>query len=163
MNLLVSGMVTANGRPVLLDSPLDKGSLARRAFTTHVDDGALELRFGGATGFGLAALAVERVTKLDPEPLAEGGVRHFELSPRHPNPDWLPLGELVPKAPAASEVSAADSIPLVDLGTLAQAPIGDVVAHAEISAPARVSRAARRLEQRRARVLNGEPCSICRT
>ncbi|HTO52592.1 MAG TPA: hypothetical protein VMR50_04325 [Myxococcota bacterium] len=134
MNLLVSGMVTANGRVVLLDTPLDKGSLVRRRFTTHVDGGALELRFGGATGFGLAGLLVERAPQLEPDPLAAGGVRSFRLSPRHPNPDWLPLEDLVvPQDAAGSERTAAAGIPVVDLGVLDPAAIGDVVvARAEI-------------------------------
>ncbi len=135
MNLLVSGMVVANGRPVLLDTPLDKGALLRRTFTTRVDGGALELRLGGPTGFGIASLEVERVTRVEPDPLAAGGVRRWELSPRHPNPDWLPLDRLeLPEAGAAIEArAAAEGIPLVDLGTLAQAAIGDVVvARAEV-------------------------------
>jgi hypothetical protein len=135
MNLLVSGMVSANGRPVLLDTPLDKGALARRAFTTRVEGGALELRLGGPTGFGIASLEIERVTHAEPDPLALGGVRSFTLSPRHANPDWLPLDRVeVPASEAGSEARAApEGIPLVDLGTLAEAQIGDVVvARAEI-------------------------------
>ena len=135
MNLLVSGLVTANGRPVLLDTPLDRGALLRRSFTSHVAGGALELRLGGPTGFGIAALQVEKASHSDPEPLAAGGVRRWQLSPRHPNPDWLPLDRLeLPEAEPASEALAApEGIPLVDLGTLAQAEIGDVVvARAEI-------------------------------
>jgi hypothetical protein len=138
-NLLVSGMVTANGKPVLLDLPLDKGALARRAFTAHVDGGALELRFGGATGFGVSSVLLEKVTRLETDPLADGGIRSFQVSPRHPNPDWLPLSAVrVPADAAAMEVrAAAQGIPLVDLGTLAQAAIGDVVvARATIDRPA---------------------------
>jgi hypothetical protein len=134
-NLLVSGMVVANGRPVLLDVPLDVGALVQRAFTAHVDDGALELRFGGATGFGVASLLVEKASQLVPDPLEGGAVRAWRVSPRHPNPDWAPLGDLVvPKSDAATEIRAAESgIPVVDLDTLAHASIGDVVvARAEV-------------------------------
>ena len=128
-NLLVSGMVAANGRPVLLDVPLDQGAIAQRAFTTRVRGGALELRFGGATGFGIAALLVAKASHLEPDPLEAGAVRAWSVSPRHPNPDWTPLSRVVvPELRAGTEVRAAESgIPLVDLGTLAHASIGDVV------------------------------------
>ncbi len=134
-NLLVSGMVAANGRPVLLDVPLDFGGLAQRAFTAHVGDGALELRFGGATGFAVASLLIEKVSGLLPDPLEAGAVRGWRVSARHANPDWAPLADLsVPDSDAGTELRAAESgIPLVDLGTLAHASIGDVVvARAEI-------------------------------
>lgn len=134
-NLIVSGMVAANGRPVLLDVPLDLGAIVRRAFTTRVSGGALELRFGGPTGFGVAALLVEKASRLEPDSLEAGAVRAWHVSARHPNPDWAPLGDVVvPKSDGESEVRAAESgIPLVDLGTLAHAEIGDVVvARAEI-------------------------------
>ncbi len=128
-NLLVSGMVAANGRPVLLDVPLDVGGLVQRAFTAHVGDGALELRLGGATGFALASLLVEKVSRVLPDPLEAGGVRAWRVSARHANPDWAPLADLtVPESDAGAELRAAESgIPLVDLGTLAHASIGDVV------------------------------------
>jgi hypothetical protein len=160
MNLLVSGMVTANGRPVLLDTPLDKGALVRRSFTLPVTGGALELRLGGATGFGIASLEVEKATHGEPDPLATGGVRHFTLSPRHPNPDWLALDRLeVPASEGGSEVeAAAEGIPLVDLGTLGPAQIGDVVvARAEIQRAAAGSAELRVGASSAARVyLNGE-------
>ena len=136
LNLQVSGMVTANGRPVLLDVPLDLGGMVRRTFTARVDGGALELRFGGATGFGVVALLVEKASELEPESLEEGAVRSWRVSARHPNPDWAPLRELElpPAEPAAEVAAAASGIPLVDLGTLAQAEIGDVVvASAEVT------------------------------
>ena len=75
----------------LLDMPLGKGALARRAFTVHVAGGALELRFGGATGFGVAALLIEKASALVPDPLEAGAVRAWRISERHPNPDWAPL------------------------------------------------------------------------
>jgi len=138
LNLLVSGMVFANGAPALLDVPLDKGSLARRSFTTRVEGGSLELRFGGPTGFGVAALQVDRASALEPDPLEAGAVRRWRVSERHPNPDWAPLRDVaVPESAAPREVRAAErGIPLVDLGTLAQASIGDVVvARAELDRP----------------------------
>ena len=134
-NLLVSGMVAANGRPVLLDAPLDVGALAQRAFTTHVAGGALELRFGGATGFGVASLLIEKASATAPDPLEAGAVRAWRVSERHPNSDWAPLRDLrVASSDSAVEVRAAESgIPLVDLGTSAQSAIGDVVvARAEV-------------------------------
>jgi len=138
-SLFVSGMVLANGRPALLDVPLGKGALVRRAFTVRVEGGSLVLRFGGATGFGVAAVLVEKADALEPEPLEAGAVRRWRVSERHPNPDWAPLRDLdVPAASASVEVPAAEQgIPLVDLGTLAHAEIGDVVrASAEIERPA---------------------------
>jgi hypothetical protein len=138
LNLLVSGMVFANGAPVLLDTPLDKGSLVRRSFTTRVEGGSLELRFGGPTGFGVAALLVDRADALEPDPLEAGAVRSWQISERHPNPDWAPLRDLeVPQSASPQQVRAAErGIPLVDLGTLAQATIGDVVvARAELDRP----------------------------
>ncbi|MFI5315071.1 MAG: beta-galactosidase trimerization domain-containing protein [Myxococcota bacterium] len=129
LGLAVSGMVFANGAPALLDVPLDRGSIARRAFTTHVAGGRLELRFGGPTGFGVAALLVEPAARLEPDSLEAGALRSWSVSERHPNPDWLPLRDLVvPKTQRATELRAAESgIPLVDLGTNAHAAVGDVV------------------------------------
>ena len=55
-NFLVSGMVACNGAVRLLDAPMDKGSLVARDFAATVsDDRRLELTFGGATGWGVAA------------------------------------------------------------------------------------------------------------
>ena len=139
LNLLVSGMVFANGVPVLLDTPLDKGEMVRRSFTSHVAGGSLELRFGGPTGFGIAALVVERANSLVPDPLEAGAVRSWQVSERHPNPDWAPLRDLdlPPSASPPHELHAAETgIPLVDLGTLREGSIGDVVAaHAEVDRP----------------------------
>ena len=134
----VSGMVVANGQPALLDMPLGKGALARRAFTVHVEGGALELRFGGATGFGVAALLIEKASALVPDPLEAGAVRAWRVSERHPNPDWAPLRDVsIPDSQQSVSIPAAQKgIPLVDLGTLAQAEIGDVV-----SATAEIERA----------------------
>jgi hypothetical protein len=128
-SMLVSGMVVANGRPALLDVPLGKGALVRRAFTAHVEGGALEFRFGGATGFGVAALVIEKASALEPDPLEDGAIRDWRISERHPNPDWAPLRDVsVPDSPPGVALHAAEQgIPLVDLGTLAQAEVGDVV------------------------------------
>jgi hypothetical protein len=122
-------MVSADGRPVLLDVPLDLGGLERRAFTTRVAGGKLELDFGGPTGFGVAALLVEHADADASDPLETGSVRKWSVSVRHPNPDWVELEDvIVPAAEAASEVrAAAGGLPLVDLGTLGVASIGDVV------------------------------------
>jgi len=128
-NFLVSGMVRADGRPVLLDTPLDRGGLARRAFTTRVSGGRLELGFGGPTGFGVAALLVERADAEPIDPLETGGVRAWSVSARHANPDWVELDDVVvPARETATLVGAAErGLPLVDLGSVAQAQIGDVV------------------------------------
>ena len=128
-NLIVSGMVFANDVPVLLDVPMDKGTLVRRSFTTRVTGGSLELRFGGATGFSVVTLQVDEAAALQTDPLEAGAVRTWLVSERHANPDWAPLSDLtVPEARDAREVrAAAAGIPLVDLGTLPHAAIGDVV------------------------------------
>jgi hypothetical protein len=136
-NFLVSGLVTAQGAPVLLDTPLSDGAFVRRSFTTTVSDGALQLALGGPTGFGIAALLVERGPHTA-DPLEAGALRSFSVSPRHPNPDWAPLADVVlPALESGTAVTAASAgIPLVDLGSLAQADIGDVVV-----ARARIERA----------------------
>ncbi len=139
-NFLVSGMVFADDAPALLDVPLNRGGLVRRSATVRVSGGQLVLRFGGPTGFGVAAVVVERASVPPADPLEQGGIRSFALSARHANPDWVELADVVvPDAPPVATVHAADSgLPLVDLGTLAQAGIGDVVvarATIERSAP----------------------------
>ena len=127
-NTAVSGMVGADGRAVLLDVPLGRGEFARRAFTTRVSGGKLELDFGGPTGFGVAALLVERADAEASDPLETGAVREWSVSARHPNPDWTELEDVIVPAPEpGTPVEARAGIPLVDLGTLSGASIGDVV------------------------------------
>jgi hypothetical protein len=142
-NHLVSGMVFADDRPVLLDVPLERGALVRREFVAPVRGGAIELRFGGPTGFGVASLLVDRASVPAPDPLETGGVRAWSVSPLHPNPDWIELRDvLVPAPEPGREVrAAAEGLPLVDLGTLAQAEIGDVAVARATLERARAGRA----------------------
>jgi hypothetical protein len=128
-NFLVSGMVRADERTVLLDLPLNRGGLARRSFSARASGGKLELRLGGPTGFGVAALWVERADAPDVDPLERGALREWTISARHANPDWVELEDVIPPlgAPGQAVHAAASGIPVVDLGTLAGARIGDVV------------------------------------
>jgi hypothetical protein len=128
-NHLVSGMTFADGRPVLFDAPLDRGGFARRDFTAQVRGGKIELGFGGPTGFGVVLLLAERASGPAPDPLEAGGVREWRVSALHANPDWAELDDVVvpPAEPATAVRAAPEGLPLVDLGTRAQAEIGDVV------------------------------------
>ena len=134
-NLLASGMVQANGRTVLLDIPLFKGGFESRRFTIPVD-GVLELGFGGATGWGVASVVVRPAEGEAREPLAEGAIREWRLSPRFGNPEWAPIAEThappedEPAKPSMTSwlrvSSAAEGIGLVDLGPNTAAEVGDV-------------------------------------
>jgi hypothetical protein len=133
-NHLVSGMVFADGRPVLLDAPLQSGELLRREFDATVRDGSIELGFGGPTGFGVVLLVVSRAEGPGRDARARdrleaGGLREWSVSARHPNPDWAELEDIVVPTvePATTVRAVAEGLPLVDLGTLSQAQIGDVV------------------------------------
>ena len=138
-NFLVSGMVACNGAVRLLDAPMDKGSLVARDFAATVsDDRRLELTFGGATGWGVAAVIVSKAGgATEADPLEIGGLRTWRISPRYPNPDWWPIDQtLCPPefrldrlpAPDWTEAKAPPTgMPVIDLGTSRQADVGDTV------------------------------------
>ena len=136
-NYLVSGMVTANGVPVLLDVPQFKGSVRSRTFTTEITDGKLDLTFGGPTGWGVSAVVIKPVKELKKDPLAEGSIREWQVSPRYPNPDWYPILQVraaPDRDPAKPNTNgwtpkraAPTGIGLVDLGSNTETNVGDVV------------------------------------
>ena len=138
-NFLVSGMVACNGAVRLLDAPMDKGSLVARDFAVTVqDDRKLELTFGAATGWGIAAIVVYKAGgATEADPLELGGLRAWRVSPRYPNPDWWPIDQAIcpPEfrldrlpAPDWTEAKAPPTgMPVVDLGTSRQADVGDIV------------------------------------
>ena len=145
-NFLVSGMVTANGAPALLDAAMFKGELADGAFTVDVTGGKLDLTFGGPTGWAVSTIVVRRADKPKADPLAAGAIRAWKVSPRYANKDWYPIYQTTaaperdPASPDTSgwlAVRAADrGIGLVDLGSNTQADTGDVVyALATIDSP----------------------------
>jgi len=136
-NFLVSGMVYANGTPVLLDAVHGKGSIVARSFTTEVTDGRLDLTFGGPTGWGVGAIVIKPASERTPDPLAAGAIREWQVSPRFANPDWYPIQQ----TRSAAEQDAAkpdttnwtalrassEGLGLIDLGTNRDADAGDVV------------------------------------
>ncbi len=136
-NFLVSGMVAANGEVKLLDLPLFKGGYAARRFTVRVVNGRLDLSFGGATGWGVAAVVVSPADKPDADPLAEGAVREWKISPRYANSDWFPINQTFgpPEAnPAAPDTSGwrtarapRRGVGLIDLGDNTATNVGDIV------------------------------------
>ena len=136
-NFLVSGMVTCNGAVRLLDAPHDKGDLVSRTFLVTTPDGILDLTFGGATGWGVAALVVHFADKPEPEAQEAGGLRAWRVSPRYANPDWHPITQAVcppetrlTKLPDADWVelkAPPEGLPVIDLGTNREAEIGDIV------------------------------------
>ncbi|MEW6355206.1 MAG: hypothetical protein AB1696_02680 [Planctomycetota bacterium] len=136
-NYLVSGMVTANGAPVLLDAPHYKGSVHSRTFTIEISDGKLDLTFGGPTGWGVSALVIRPTKEMKPDPLMAGSVREWNISPRYANPDWYPILQVraaPDRDPAkpntdgwATKHAASKGIGLVHLGSNTETSIGDVV------------------------------------
>ena len=168
-NFLVSGMVAAAGAVRLLDAAHDKGSLVAREFPVSVAGGKLELTFGGATGWGVAAIVVKPGGKAAPDPLEAGGLRAWRVSPRYPNPDWWPIAQTVcsPEQrlgklpdPDWTEVKASPAgLPVVDLGSNRQADVGDIVyATATVDSPAARATTLRFAATSAAQVwLNGRP------
>jgi hypothetical protein len=135
-NFLVSGMVTMNGEYQLLDAAHDKGTVRWRDFSASAPDGKLELAFGGPTGWAVAAMMIMR-SAAPADPQAPGGLRRWKVSPRHANPDWLPISQVAcpPEErleslpdPGWTLVQAPpQGLPVVDLGTNRQAEVGDIV------------------------------------
>ncbi|NOZ20943.1 MAG: hypothetical protein GXP25_07610 [Planctomycetes bacterium] len=136
-NFLVSGMVTANGAPVLLDAPHFKGAVHSRGFAIEITDGKLDLTFGGPTGWGVSALVIKPAQGVKTDSLAEGSIREWKVSPRYANSDWYPIFEVraAPERDPAkpntngwtTKHAAPKGIGLVDLGTNTKTNVGDVV------------------------------------
>lgn len=140
LNFRVSGMVACNGEVRLADVPLEKSSLVARDFVAQSREGHLDLAFGGATGWGVAALLLEPVHGMGvngrrPLPLCD-----WQLSPRYPNPEWwrtvtTPLEGQLGKLPLAGWTKQhvalqpwpLGGLPVVDLGSNREAETGDVV------------------------------------
>ena len=146
-NFQVSGMVGINGAVRLLDAPLDKGSLLARDVSVSASEGKLQLKLGGPTGWGLAALIVYPQQTEGPPGDAIGALRSWRISPRYANPDWYPIRQVSAppeqnlRAPATDGWTAVSAppngIPLIDLGSNLEAEVGDVVyATATVSANA---------------------------
>jgi len=136
-NFLVSGMVTANGAPVLLDVPMFKGGLAARTFTCDVTAGRLELTLGGPTGWAVSALVVMPTQEAIVDPLAAGALRRWRVSSRYTNTDWYPVYQI--RTPVEESLRAPDTtswrlvhapevgIGVIDLGANSETDVGDVV------------------------------------
>ena len=134
-NFQVSGMVSVNGAVQLLDAVQDKGAIVSREFVVSAPAGRLDFTFGGPTGWAIAALTITPASEVGTETTIP--LRQWRVSRRHPNPEWYPITWV--STPLESElqnlrtdtwtpISAAKTgIPVVDLGTNAQAEIGDVV------------------------------------
>ena len=146
-NFFVSGMVAANGAPVLLDVPMFKGGLAGRTFMCTVTDEKLDLTFGGPTGWAVSALIVTPAQDTIVDPLAVGALREWRVSPRYANTDWYPIYQTrtsveknmrAPDTKSWSVVRAPEAgIGVVDLGANCETDVGDVVyAVTTLTAPA---------------------------
>jgi len=144
-NFLVSGMVSVNGAVKLLDAPHDKGTLLMREFTASAPDGRLDFTFGGATGWGIAALVIKPVAaEVKREQVRD--ILTWRVSPRYANPDWFPIAQVVcppekriadPPDEGWTEMRASrGGFPVVDLGSNRDADVGDIVyAVARINSP----------------------------
>lgn len=136
-NFLVSGMVSLDGSVRLPDAVHDRGTLVAREFDAATRDGKLEFEFGGATGWGIAAMVIRSCGSPTTDPQVVGGLRDWRISPRYANPDWYPIAETSysPEKRLASLpdpgwtcVSASPGgWPVIDLGTNRQANTGDTV------------------------------------
>jgi hypothetical protein len=139
-NFFVSGAAWAGGKAVLFDVPLDSEEVVQRSFIAEASSEGLDLEFGAATGWGIAALVVHRADgpgSPTGDEIERGGIRNWSVSPRHPNPGWVPLQDVVP--PPRNQLAAppppqwtsirgpAAGLPIVDLGTTQEAKAGDVV------------------------------------
>ena len=136
-NFLVSGMVAANSEPALLDAVHQKGAIRARSFTAVVSDGKLDLTFGGPTGWAVSAVVVRPAAAAAADPLADGALREWRVSPRFANPAWYPIRQVRGKPesnPGQPDTqgwtplpAAKKGIGLVDLGSNRDAAVGDVV------------------------------------
>ena len=136
-NFLVSGMMSLDGSVQLPDAIHDRGTLVAREFDAASRDGKLEFEFGGATGWGIAAMVIRPCGSPAIDPQVLGGLRDWRISPRYANRDWFPIAAtsyspekrlaLLPD-PGWTRVSAASGgWPVIDLGTNRHAEIGDTV------------------------------------
>ena len=136
-NFLVSGMVWANAEPALLDAVHHKGGIRARSFTAAVTDGKLDLTFGGPTGWAVSAVVARPAATAVVDPLAEGALREWRVSPRFANPAWYPIQQVRCKPednPGQPDTQGwtplrapKKGIGLVDLGSNRDAAVGDVV------------------------------------
>jgi hypothetical protein len=136
-NFLVSGMVSVNGMVYLLDAVHDKGALVAREFPVSAAEGRLDFTFGGPTGWAVAALIISPGRRAEDDPQMIHGLRTWRVSPRYHNPDWYPITQVVcapekeldslPEAHWTELKAPPDGLPVMDLGTNAEAEVGDVV------------------------------------
>jgi hypothetical protein len=142
LNFRISGMVGANGKTMLFDEPFEKGSVVARDFQAQSQDGHLDLTFGGATGWGVAAVIV-KPRSAQPAPHVQWQpLRDWQVSPRHTNPEWwrtvtTPLDGRLNDLPLAGWTrlhAACDDrpspwagLPVIDLGSNRGAETGDMV------------------------------------
>ena len=136
-DMKVSGMVREGGRLRLCDAPIKLSGAVARHFFTDVKDGRLDLTFGGPTQWGVSLVKVGKAERIEPDPLAEGAVRSWRVSPRFPNKAWWPIRQVrfSPEdrlaGPDTSQWTKLDAPPegigLIDLGDARAADVGDVV------------------------------------
>ncbi len=175
-NFRVCGMVQCNGKVMLLDEALEKSSLVARGFEAASQDGHLDLTFGGATGWGVAALIVEPIAPEAPARVLPERtlLRDWQVSPRIPNPEWwrtvtTPLEERLKDLPLADwtklqatcdkDYSPTAGLPVLDLGSNHEGETGDVVyAVTTLQGPAKPGATLRFGSTSQATLwLNGEP------
>jgi len=136
-NYYTCSMVTANGAPTLLDEPAEAGELRSRSFVTRTRDGGIELTFGGPLGWVIAAVVVEKTSTQVRDPLVQGAIRQWRVSPRYSNPAWWPI-DMVHAEPErdlarldtdgwTAIAVPAGGLPVVNLGDNTETEIGDVI------------------------------------
>ena len=141
-----SGMIFINGRSYEFDQPRPMGNVTRHSFVVPVMNGSADVTLGRASGFGLTELDISKTTDplTPPDATDTYGIRDWWVSPRRQNAEWSPLPDMNQGLGTSCSddaydmndpnhqgwvrpnVTTAPNLPLVDLGPMHAAQIGDV-------------------------------------